>query len=638
MAASPHFLPVQVKIPVSRFPSHLYLKERIFYYRFRVPKTFPFGKAEIRFSLHTPYKNQAAKMAESVHSLVLSILEISQKIARKDFTITAVRPIIKQAVKDEIKAMLAEPDKHPISIAEARKKINGYLRFVLDQDLASKNPSPLIGEDELSIDSQYEDACAELSRDNGEEALELKEALEREKSAYDTNQNVLDIIFKLGEGLKESVNTLENFDDYYFGQLSDLLRHDVLKPQEITAENAHGIAKAMMIMKSHYIDVLKARWHGDYTFEKQFYHEDFIPYLDSDKQNAQIPIPANEHLKLSDLIDKYISTNIEDGNWQTRTISDHRNRLKPLLFIIGDKPCNEYTREDIRLLREKLKLLPPRWNKKLSTSGQTIDNLIADNKNCPTLSPKTINTIIEAVSSMFSWAINEGLLASNPARNLSIKDSQAPIDKKLPLSGEEIKKIFFAGDYRIDNFKKAAFYWCPLISLYTGMRLEEICQLHCEDIYQDGGIYIIDIREQSNDGLNDKILKTRNATRKIPIHPQLIKSGLIDYVAAQKRNHRIRLFTELNKTERSPKYGKQVGKQFSVLLKRKGITGNKSFHSLRHSFSNFFKKRNLHTDMFRQVFGHEIPGLAGRQYGDRFTPKEIYDQLIVKIDFENSDL
>ena len=102
-----------------------------------------------------------------------------------------------------------------------------------------------------------------------------------------------------------------------------------------------------------------------------------------------------------------------------------------------------------------------------------------------------------------------------------------------------------------------------------------------------------------------------------------------------KSNH-IRLFPLLNKTEKSPKYGKQVGKAFGLLLKEKNIVDGKSFHSLRHSFSNFFKVRNMHTDMFRQVFGHEIQHLAGRQYGDKFSIKQIYEELISKISFEKS--
>lgn len=152
-------------------------------------------------------------------------------------------------------------------------------------------------------------------------------------------------------------------------------------------------------------------------------------------------------------------------------------------------------------------------------------------------------------------------------------------------------------------------------------------------IYMEDGIYLFDIKKDSNDGINDKILKTSNAKRKIPLHKKLIELGLIAYRDNIAASGTPRLFPQLNKTDKSPKYGKQVGKSFSKLLKKKGISGIKSFHSLRHSFSNFFKKKNMHTDMFRQVFGHEQSSLTARQYGERFTPKEIYAELISKLDY-----
>ena len=165
------------------------------------------------------------------------------------------------------------------------------------------------------------------------------------------------------------------------------------------------------------------------------------------------------------------------------------------------------------------------------------------------------------------------------------------------------------------------------------MRLEGICQLHCEDIYKDNdGIWIIDICEESNDGLHDKRLKTKNAKRKIPIHEELIRSGLISYLD-ETRNISIRLFPKLNRTEKTNKYGKHVGKYFSNLLAKKKIKKGKSFHSLRHAFSNFFKVRHLHNDVFRQIFGHTIPELAGRQYGDRFSSKQCYEELIKILDY-----
>ena len=122
-------------------------------------------------------------------------------------------------------------------------------------------------------------------------------------------------------------------------------------------------------------------------------------------------------------------------------------------------------------------------------------------------------------------------------------------------------------------------------------------------------------------------LKTKNAKRKIPIHNVLQYLGLIQYMQSISMKSK-RLFPCLTKTERSPKYGKQVGKQFSAWIAKMGITGKKSFHSLRHTFSDFFKMKDMHTPIFTQIFRHEQNSLAMRQYGNTFSVRQCHDEFI----------
>lgn len=52
------------------------------------------------------------------------------------------------------------------------------------------------------------------------------------------------------------------------------------------------------------------------------------------------------------------------------------------------------------------------------------------------------------------------------------------------------------------------------MSLYTGARLNELCQLRVSDVNKVGEIWCLDINEK--DG---KQLKNVSSTRQIPIHP-----------------------------------------------------------------------------------------------------------------------
>ena len=129
-------------------------------------------------------------------------------------------------------------------------------------------------------------------------------------------------------------------------------------------------------------------------------------------------------------------------------------------------------------------------------------------------------------------------------------------------------------------------------------------------------------------------MKNKNAIRCIPIHNYLVQNNFIQYVDDIKNKGYKRIFYQLKKSDKTFKYGKQEGKAFSKYLEKKGIKNSKlTFHSLRHSFADYFNKRGLNNDIFLQVFGHENPKLSVSQYGSRFSPKICYDAIISKLDW-----
>jgi integrase len=151
-------------------------------------------------------------------------------------------------------------------------------------------------------------------------------------------------------------------------------------------------------------------------------------------------------------------------------------------------------------------------------------------------------------------------------------------------------------------------------------------------------IWIIDVNEKGVDSEGfEKTLKNKNATRLVPVHKTLIDLGFIEFWKHVSDNNCVRLFPELTKTEKVGKFGKQPGKQFSdvinsALSKDNCSYEHKSFHSLRHTFDNFFKQNHLIDDVFLQLFGHDNPGLAKKRYGSEFPPEKL-NQLIQKIDY-----
>ena len=320
----------------------------------------------------------------------------------------------------------------------------------------------------------------------------------------------------------------------------------------------------------------------------------------------------------------YTSAKLRSKDWKGRTAKDIHNRVNYLIEILGNKPLQEITRADMRSFVDILRQLPPNHTKSAQYVGKSITEIIAMRPE-QTLNVKTVNTIIQAVGSLFEWCVHERVLGDSPAKGLQVKDTRHAIDLREPFSREDLERIFAHPKFAQGTFKNPSYFWIPLIGLFTGMRLEEIAQLFCADIYQDkvSDLWVIDVNDKGKDELgHEKTLKTKNAHRLIPIHKTLRELGLLDYRAHIEKGKYIRLFPELKMTEKVTQLGKQPGKQFkSVVEEALDNADKKSFHSLRHSFSDFYKQRGMHSDYFRQLYGHEIRELAARQYGSKFPPE-----------------
>ncbi len=458
---------------------------------------------------------------------------------------------------------------------------------------------------------------------------------QRQTKAYSGKQiSSADYSAEVTRILQLSDNNPEELSDLAPMIVEDLVRDGVFTQEEITSENLLYIAKIYNRMQIMYHKVISRRESGDYIYEVPLFasltkeSNGFTNELKVKKAEVQERVK----IRCSELIDLYIKTKIEDGEWKKEIIPDIKSRLSYLVDILNDMYIQDVAREDMRRLRETLKMLPPNRSRKKEYRDKTIAQLIKQ-KHSQVLSVKTINIVVEAISSLFEWCIREKILDFNPAKKLQVKDDRLEIDLREPFSEEDLLKIFSHPIFSQKKFKNPAYYWVPIIALYTGMRLEEICQLYCADIYQIDDIFVFDVNDKPNsNGGRDKRLKTKNAQRIIPMHKKLIDLGFINYKKSIEKGHE-RLFPSLNKNGSVTKYGKQPGKVFSKIVSDCGVTGKKSFHSFRHTFSNFFKQKMMHNDMFRELYGHSIEQLAGRQYGSRFNVSQCYEMMISQINF-----
>lgn len=144
-------------------------------------------------------------------------------------------------------------------------------------------------------------------------------------------------------------------------------------------------------------------------------------------------------------------------------------------------------------------------------------------------------------SGVLNWAVEEGYLDKSPAKGLRLPDPVKKRDKRRPFSIEQLRRIFNSPLYTgcVDDVygyakvgdarPRRARFWIPLIALFSGMRMNEICQLKVSDIRTLDGVQCFVVIE---DG--DKRVKTAASERAIPIHQELIRIGFLAFVDEQR--------------------------------------------------------------------------------------------------------
>lgn len=328
--------------------------------------------------------------------------------------------------------------------------------------------------------------------------------------------------------------------------------------------------------------------------------------------------PAAPALKLSAVVDEYLK-DCETNGVLPKTIQEYRGVLTKLVDFTGNIEIKTLTRHHMREFREALQRYPARPTQAERKKG--FHALIeANSSDC--LGVASINKHISQVFQLLKWAeIND--CGGNPkvAKRLQIKDTRSEREQRDSFSAEDLQRLFSTPNFQGQApFAKSAYYWAPIIALFTGMRLEEICQLRTQDIYKDNesDLQVIDI----NDEGEDRKLKTNASRRKIPVHSKLVSLGLLDYVELMRSKRHHMLFPTLNRHAENG-FSHAVGKWFSSHKKALGFDGKKTFHSFRHTVADGLRATNAEMHLAEAVLGHSTGSITYERYGQEQKPQTL---------------
>ena len=362
---------------------------------------------------------------------------------------------------------------------------------------------------------------------------------------------------------------------------------------------------------------------------KPLHHSTVAPEIPQDRQPPATNDSQNKperQLTFSNIKESFFKEKEMSQGWRLKTLEDHESVFSLFVEVFGDVPVDRIDKTLLRDFKSTIIQLPPNMRKIAKYKDKTVAEIVAL-KPTVTLSAHTVNKYLSRLSNLFSHGVSHGYMTVNPAGGLKVKLKSRPDEERDAYTRTDLKRLdLFNKVPSTTETLKPYCHWTPLIALYTGCRLEEIAQLHLEDIRQECGVLVFDINNK-----NGKNLKTLSSARLIPVHPKLIECGLIQYVYSLKTKGEQRLFPELRKQRDG--YGQTVSKWFQRHKKTCGIAEGKTFHSFRHTFITHLKHKQVDPFMIHELDGHAINSETMGRYGKRYTPEILLNEAILKIDY-----
>ena len=236
--------------------------------------------------------------------------------------------------------------------------------------------------------------------------------------------------------------------------------------------------------------------------------------------------------------------------------------------------------------------------------------------------PKTARDRFNYIKSLLKYAALElEWITKHPWAGLAIEVAKGT--PRRPWLEAELQRAFTTplhAAYELPSVKiagGAAAYWIPLMGLYTGARLGELCQLRAVDIAEEDGVAVMVL---TNDGEDQKI-KSQAGHRTVPIHSELIRLGLLDYARTIEATGAVSLWPSLKLRKGKP--SGYFSRWFSAFRKAQGLGRLPDFHCFRHTVRPLMRRAGFSESTMDKITGHQTTGSVGTLVYDSWLLKEL---------------
>jgi integrase len=315
------------------------------------------------------------------------------------------------------------------------------------------------------------------------------------------------------------------------------------------------------------------------------------------------------------------------------------NYVRLFARIAGDRPMAEYRRLDILNWVRTLEKLKNSIGKSTKDSSKSIPELRKESRGKRTLGQTTIEKHITHLKAFFlaahrheRWCGREDVEAL--FHKITLSRDVPGVQDRIPWSIHQLSELLATPTWigtrsrREDMSRRHeagpqvhsdSYWWLPIVALFTGARLEELAQLHHDDLKRDqDGIAFLALKttdprkqkaqdEKARSKPEAQRLKNRHSFRAVPIHSFLASIGFLDLFQSDRPGTRI--WPELKPGGRPPSWGAEYTQDFTKYRRECAIYEElRDFHSFRHTFITCMKTRAKADPLtVAAIVGHTAP-------------------------------
>lgn len=318
----------------------------------------------------------------------------------------------------------------------------------------------------------------------------------------------------------------------------------------------------------------------------------------------------------------------ERGSKRVSTMMAYRQSCELIEGFLGaNKNLQEIVIDDIREFCDFLEQIPLNAKQRFPNKSVTEAVIEANSKDgVKRISAKSQSLLFNKVCSLFSYAVSIDWIRKTPVSPILFKDRfKYTTRKKSLFTVPELNQLFLGEWYQdIELAERKGLFWVPLIGLFHGCRLNEVCQLKIENIQKSQDVFYFAIAEDE-----DVHLKTSASNRNIPIHNELIKMGFLSFVESRRSNpmESKRLFPEL-KLASDNTFSSHFSKRF-IRYRNKTLEhpSKATFHSFRHMMRDALRRSKVNIERVNALGGWAGSGGMEAHYGDGLLVEDLNADL-----------